>query len=85
MRLEIPAVGLRQQLLISLSLQDCSNPEEVSEIHRFNEEHGDTNCVYLFARKYDQNIPVYFYFTNKIQYCYTKVNETGLHTFAPER
>lgn len=68
-------MGLNHQLLINPALRYCSNPEGVSEILRSDEEHGDTDCVYLFARGYDQTIYVHFYFANKVQYCYTKVTE----------
>lgn len=75
MQLPITALELRERLRKSKALVECSNPGETDFILSSEEEYAESDCVFLFAYEYDQNVCVHFHYGNSVRYCHTVVND----------
>ena len=81
LQLEISTCDLRRQLRDSPYLNSCHNPQEAYKILSSNNEYGDLDCLYLFAKNYSQNICVHYHYFNVIskneetRFCHFKAND----------
>ncbi|RVE40302.1 hypothetical protein evm_003534 [Chilo suppressalis] len=82
LQLQISTSDLRRQLRDSPYLNSCHNPQEAYKILSSNSEYGDLDCLYLFAKIYNQNICVHYHYFNVIsknedtRFCHFKANDT---------
>lgn len=81
LQLQISSEQLRIQLLNSVYLQNCTDPETAIQILSSRYEYTDYNCLYIFSREYHQNVCVHFQHhninkgNNEIRYCHFTIDE----------
>ncbi|CAF4915856.1 unnamed protein product [Pieris macdunnoughi] len=82
LQLQISTSDLRRQLRDSPYFNSCHNPQEAYNILSSNNEYGDLDCLYLFAKNYNQNICVHYHYFNvnskneDTRFCHFKANDT---------